>query len=332
VMLNERFRQTAIKGFGLCCLLLTLIPPVSGQDYTIEEYNMYQEAISQGEDAIIQFMKDHSESSLNQYAVGAYLDRMKGYAEKGQHAEVVAAGEKYLDAGVQGDAGDILYLTTWSAYYSQQYDKAARYGEKVYAQKPEAAQIVPILARAHLNTGNLEKAISYGESYCATVPPKDCYDLLPTITRHYFEKKDWKNASKNAKLTVEAFNTVEKPAQVSQEEWDNFANEERSVAHAVLGREAYETGKWASVERIFADSRKLNPKNKARAAESYYYTGMSLWKLEKIDPAMASFARGSQLKGVEMAEYCRKQLEHLYRATHNGSLAGLDEYLERNRP
>lgn len=331
-MENELFRHSAIRGLGLLSLLMVLVLPVMGQDYTIEEYNMYQEAVSQGEDAIIGFMKDHPESSLNQYAVGAYLDRMKGYAEKGQHTDVVNAGEKFMDAGLAADGGDILYLTTWSAFYSQQYDKAAKYGEKVYAQKPDAAQIVPILARAHLNTGNVEKAIGYGETYCATVPPQDCYDLLPTITRHYFEKKDWKNAAKYAKLTVDAFNAVERPAQVAQEEWDNFAGEEKSVAYAVMAREAYESGKWASVERMFADSRKLNPKNKARAAESYYYTGMSQWKQEKIDPAMASFARGSQLKGVEMAEYCRKQLEHLYRATHNGSLAGIDEFLERNRP
>lgn len=331
-MWNQSFRHSAIRGLGLAGLLGALMLPTLGQDYTIEEYNMYQEAVSRGEDAILEFMKTHPQSSLNQYAVGAYLDRMKGYVEKGQHAEAVAAGEKFLNSEVQADATDILYLTTWAAFYSQQYDKAAKYGERVYSQKPDAAQIVPILARAHLNTGNLEKAVAYGETVCAAAPPKDCYDLLPTITRHYFEKKDWKNATKYAKLTVEAFNTVEKPAQVSQEEWDNFANEERSVAYAVMAREAYETGKWASVEKLFADSRRLNPKNKARAAESYYYTGMSLWKQEKIDPAMASFARGAQLKGSEMSEYCRKQLEHLYRATHNGSLAGLDEFLERNRP
>lgn len=331
-MLNQRFRNPAVQGLAICCLMGLLGAAAMGQDYTIEEYNLYQEAITQGEDAIIKFVKDHPQSSLNQYAIGAYLDRMKEQAGQGKHAEAVAAGEKFLAAGLGIESFDILYLTTWSSFYSQQYDKAAKYGEKVYAQKADAAQIVPILARAYLNTGNLEKAVTHGESHCATVPAKDCYDLLPTITRQYFEKKDWKNAAKFAKATVEAFTTVEKPAQVSQEEWDNFANEEKSVAHAVMAREAYESGRFAAVEKMFTDSRKLSPKNKARAAESYYYTGMSQWRQEQIDPAMASFARGSQLKGVEMAEYCRERLEALYRATHNGSLAGLDEYLERNRP
>jgi hypothetical protein len=51
--------------------------------------------------------------------------------------------------------------------------------------------------------------------------------------------------------------------------------------------------------------------------------------MEQIDSAMEAFARGSKMTGTPYAEPCRNELEKLYKATHNGSLAGLEEYLDR---
>ena len=302
-----------------------------GQDYTIEEYNEFQKAVEEGEDSIVEFIKTHPESSLVQYAIGGYLQRVQGYVDQGQHREAVESGEKFL-AQLEPDRFEVLYLVTWSSFYSQQYDKAAIYGEKVYAAQPDSPQILPILARSFLHGGNTEKAIYFGEKYCAGVAPKECYDLLPTMTRNHAEKRDWDAAEKFAKMTIEAFDTVERPAQVSEEDWGSFVNEEKAVAHSIMGRNAFENKRWAAVETHFDTVRRLTPRNRARNAEGYYYIGMARWSRERIDPAMESFAKGSLIKGTDHAEPCRRQLERLYRATHNGSLAGLDEFLERVGP
>ena len=66
-------------------------------------------------------------------------------------------------------------------------------------------------------------------------------------------------------------------------------------------------------------------------AEGYFYTGVARWNRELIDAAMESFAKGSFLQGTPHAEPCRKELEKLYKATHNGSLAGFEEYLDNAR-
>lgn len=298
------------------------------QDYTIEEYNEYQKAIEEGADAIIAFIKAHPESSLKEYAVGAYLQRLQGYIEQGQHEKVVAEGEKFLQE-VDPERFEVFYMVAWSAFYSQQFAKAAEYGEKAYQIKPDAPQLEPILARSYLSTGKTEEAVAFAEKFCTNLEPKECYDLLPVMTRHYAAQKDWEKAAAYARKTIQALDSVETPQGVSDTEWRKFVNEEKAAACAVLGRLAFERKQWSSAEKNYATALKLNPGNKMLAAESHYYIGMARWSMEQIDPAMVAFARCTVLEGTPHSEPCRKQLETLYRATHNGSLAGLDEFLER---
>jgi len=298
------------------------------QDYTIEEYNQYQKAVEEGPDAIIAFIKEHPESSLNEYAVGAYIQRLQGYIEQGQHEQVIRDGEKFLQE-IDPNRFEVIYMVFWSSFYSQQFDKAVEYGEKAYQIKPDAAQLPPMLARAYLSTGKTKEAVTYAEKFCNHVEPKECYDLLPVLTRHYAEAKEWETAAGYAEKTLQALDATEKPSQVSEQDWKAFVSGEKAAAYAVLGRLAFERKQWQNVEKHYASAMKLQPENKMLVAESHYYIGMSRWTQEKIDPAMNAFARCTVLEGTPYAEPCRKQLETLYRATHNGSLAGLEEFLER---
>jgi tetratricopeptide (TPR) repeat protein len=228
----------------------------------------------------------------------------------------------------------MVFLAGWSSYYSDQYEKAVTYSEKAFELKPDAPQLshfVPILARSYAKLGNIEKSLPYTEQYCASVEPKECYDLFPAVVRHFAEKKDWKTAAGYAEKTITAFEAIEAPAGVAQSEWDSFVNEEKSVCHAVMGRNAAERKRWATAEKHYTASRQFNPKNRARAAEGHFYTGVARWNREMIDAAMASFAKGSFLQGTPHAEPCKKELEKLYKATHNGSLAGFEEYLDNAR-
>lgn len=298
------------------------------QDYTIDQYNEYQKAVEEGPEALLAFIEAHPESSLTQYALDAYVQKINGYVEAGQHPQAVEAGQKFLEQ-VDGDKFEILYLTTWSSFYSQQYDLAIRYGEKAYSTKPDAPQLEQMLARSYLNTGNTAKAVEFGKKFCDETNASDCYDLLPAMMRHYVEQKDWSTAAKWADLTIKAFNNVEKPSGVSESEWQEFAAEEKSVAYSILGRNAYETGNFGAAAKNYQKARDLSPSNQTRGAEGYYYEGMSLWNQEQLNPAMEMFAKCSCLEGNPYEETCRERLEELYKGTHNGSLAGLDEFLDR---
>jgi tetratricopeptide (TPR) repeat protein len=323
------YKETLLAALLTGLLALVWAPALLAQEaqYTQAEYNAYMKAVEEGEDSIIEYITANPDSPLTQFAVGAYLKLLQGYVDGGDHAATVTAGEKYLNT-VDGEKFEVLYLTTWSAFYSQQYEKAAKYGEKVYQTNPDAPQLVPILARSFMNSGNVEKSIPFAEKLCADAAPKDCYDLLPALTRHFVEKDDQK-AADYASKTIEAFDTVERPQGASEEEWDKYVSGEKSDSHAILGRHEYEGKRYSSAEKNYDQARRLSPENRVRRGESYYYIGMSRWQRDLIDAAMESFARGSKVTGTPFTDPCREKLEQLYKATHNGSLAGLDEYISR---
>lgn len=301
------------------------------QSYTVEQYNEYQKAKTEGCDSLISFVKANPECSLNQYAVNDCLQFLQKAVDAGDHQNAVTIGEKFL-AEIDSERFEALFLTTWAAFNTQQFEKAAQYGEKAYSLKPETPQLVPILARSYLNSGDVDKALPYAEKLCATASAQECYDLLPAITRHYAEKKDWQKAAAYARKTIKALDEVKKPPQVPDSQWKSYIDEEKSVSYAIVGRQAAEAKNWRSVEPNYRASRRLSPKNRARTAEGYYYIGMAKWTNKEIPMAMEAFARGAALKGTPHSGPCRKELERLYRATHNGSLAGFDEYLGRYTP
>ena len=248
--------------------------------------------------------------------------------KNGQHAEAFEAGEKFLTS-VDGKNYSALALTAWAAYLTGNWPKAAKYGQEAVDARPEATDMLPLLARSSQRAGNIPQAVPLIEKYCETVETKECWDLLPTVTRHYAEQKQWAKASTYANKTLEALNSAQKPAEAADDWWKGFVSEEKSLSYLVLGKQAFENKNWAGVEKNFRESLKFNSNDKVRRAESYFYIGMSLWNRELIDPAMEAFARGSVLAGTPHAKPCREQLERLYKGTHNGSMAGFDEFLDR---
>ena len=56
---------------------------------------------------------------------------------------------------------------------------------------------------------------------------------------------------------------------------------------------------------------------------------MGRWQQNRIDDAMKAFARGSVQRRAPHSKHCRKHLEQLYKSTHNDSLAGIEEFVER---
>ena len=322
----------------LVAALLFTSTALLAQDYTIEEYNAYQKAVEDGEDAMIAFILERPESSLNEYVVGAYVQKLNDYQAQAQWQKAYEEGKKFLDKVdtkfIPADNQNrslILAMTTWAAYNSQHYPEAAEYGLQVYETKPDTPNLVMILARSYLHAGDPDNAVKFGEKYCATVKPEECFDILPTMMRYYAEKKNWGTADKYAKLTVDALAKAPKPAQVSESEWKKYTNEETSVAYTIIGRSAFESKKWAATEKSYGSALTLVSNNRDRNAEAHYYIGMSRWQQEQIDSAIDAFARGVIQGNTPYRDTCQKQLEKLYRATHNGSLAGLDELMERVR-
>ena len=302
---------------------------VEAQPYTAEEYQDYQTAIGvEGDgkaDAIIAFMKANEGSSLVSYAVNSYIQMLDEHQKQGQHQKVVAAGEQLL--AVKPDDFNTLYLCTVSAYHTQQFQKVVGHGEKVYAQKPSSG-LAFVLANSYTQLKNDEKIVEYGEIASAEIAPKDFYQILGELMRIYAGRADWTGAAKWATKTIKALDATERPAATAEAEWEKYVGGQKSLAHAVLGRQAAEGKRWGPAIDSYQQVLGLQPSPASRG-EAYYYIGRGRWEQKQLDPAMQAFARGSVQRGAPHAKSCREYLETLYKSTHNDSLAGIEEFVER---
>lgn len=337
------FWKSAVPIFlGMVCLQVGLAQSAGQQQpaYTAEEYDAFTRAINEAdlakrEAAIINFMKARPNSALNQYAIGTYLQLMQQYQTEGKVPNVISAGEKYL--AVQPNDLNALYMTAAAHYQAQQFDKAAKHGDKLFSLKAEAPSTAEwmwprmafILADAYVMLNNDAKIAEYGEKACETFEPKDCYRVLAELTRVFAAQEQWTKAADYARKTIQGFEAAEKAMPNPDARWKEYVSTKKALAYAVLGRQAAERQNWSGAVQNYQTALRTNSSIPALNAEAYYYIGLGHWKQNRIDPAMEAFARGCMQRGAPHAKHCRQHLETLYKSSHNDSLAGLDEFIQR---
>ncbi len=301
--------------------------------YTPEEYAAYDKAVKETdlaarEEGIIAYIKTYPKSSLVTYAISSYLELMQQYLNEGNMQKLVAAGEKML--ALRPDEMPVVYRTGIGYFQTQQHQKAVGALERAYQKEPDP-KIAFMLAVSYSALQNDEKVVQYGELACGSFEPKDCYQILTQLTRIYLEKKQWAKAADYAKKTLSAFEQVAKPPAISQAEWDDYVAREKAIAYSALGRQAFERNNLAATLTNYQSALKTYRKLPGLNAEAYYHIGLAHWKSgdpAKLEPAMKSFARGAVLNGAPHQKACREQLEYLYKSQHNGSLAGIEEFIE----
>lgn len=310
-------------------LVLAVSQAVVVAQYNSEEYAAYESAINadpaKREDAIVEFMTTNPRSTLVEYAIRSYLQLMQEYENQGQSQKVFSAGEKLLS--LKPDNFNALSMTAYAAYLLQQFEKVTTYAEQAYAQEPNA-RIASILAMSHLQLHNDEKVIEYGDKACAEVAPKDCYEIMRGLANIYARRKNWTEAAPYAEKTIEGLDAAQKPPQASESQWAEYMNKEKATAYTILGREAAERKNWTTAIAHYSKVLTLSDDPVVKG-EAYFYTGRGRWEQQQMDPAMEAFAKGSVQRGAPHAKNCRQYLETLYKAGHNDSLAGIEEFVER---
>ena len=128
-------------------------------DYTPEQYEAYNKCPGltdpeAKQQCVLDFIEEHPKLSLVEYAIAEYGRALQDQIQKGQHEQVVTAGEAMLK--YRPDEIKLITQLCYSAYNCGQYAKAAKYGELAYASNP-AAGFIQILADAYQKTGNKEK-------------------------------------------------------------------------------------------------------------------------------------------------------------------------------
>ncbi len=299
-------------------------------DYTQEQYEAYSECTSLTDPAakqkcILDFIAAYPELSLVEYGIAEYGRALREQIQKGQHEQVVTAGEAILK--LRPDEIKLITQLCYSAYKSSQFKKATGYCEQAYTQNNEKGFIL-ILTDAYKQSGNQAKYREWVLIAIEKLEPSQSFAFVEGSRSEAARKENWSQAARWARKTLDFLSKMERNPETHEAEWNGWVGKQQAVSYLLLGRNAYEAQNWASAvvnyQRVIRHSRDRNLRG-----ESHYYIGMSNWKENRLQPAMAAFACGSAQRGSPHAGACDAYLIRLYKSTHNGSTAGLDEFKAR---
>ena len=299
-------------------------------DYTTEQYVAYNECANltdpeAKQKCVLDFIEAHPKLSLVGYAIAEYGQALQEQIQKGQHEQVVTAGEAMLK--YRPNEIKLITQLCYSAVHSEQYSKATGYCETVYAKNPDT-NIFKILVNAYKESGD---KVKYGEMSRKAVDllePAQAFVYLEELLASAAQKGNWAQAARHARKTLDLLSKMERTADVSEQEWNRWVGQKRAHSYLLLGRNSYEGQDWASsvvnYQRVIRNSGDKNLRG-----EAHYYIGMSNWKENRLRPAMEAFACGAAQKGSPHARASDKHLIRLYKSTHNESTAGLGEFKKR---
>jgi tetratricopeptide (TPR) repeat protein len=328
------FSRSHIKRvFAPLAILALLFAVASAQemDYNQEQYDQYTAAVKTADlaarlDAIMTFVKANPDLSLVQYALVNYVEVMQEFQKQGQLETVLKAGKDLLE--IRPDDANALYLSSVSAFQLNKFEEAAEYGEKAYAQNPNTG-LLYVLAVSNQKLKNDAKFREYAplvvDNLTADQYLPGHLEMASGLRNTYMESNATK-ALRYARKILEAIDAMGVPQGVSEQDWKKYTNYERAVSYALLGQQAVKAENWsAAISNYQRVNRYTTDRN--LKSEAYYFIGRGRWAQNRLDPAMEAFAMGQSLKGAANADACREYLERLYKATHNGSLAGLEDFI-----
>ncbi len=298
-------------------------------DYDEQQYADYQAAVNEPDLAerqkkILAFIEANPKLSLVKYAIQSLREVVGKFYQQQKWPEAIGAAQAWLK--LEPDATAAHALIAEAAFQQQDFKTAAEHGEKFYEGSP-SPQMAYLLAIAFQQLKNDEKFVKFGKTVIAGYEPKDYtnghFQILDKLRGIAASRSDWSAAADYSRKILTGFEQAKLP-----EGWGDYVDKEKAVSYGFLGRHAYEVGRWneaiSNYNKVIAGSSDRNQK-----AEAYYYIGIGNWRANRLDPAMESFARGSLLRGAPHQDACNQYLVTLYKSTHNGSTAGLDEYMER---
>ena len=309
---------------------VALSVPIQDVDYTREEYEAYSSCttLDNSEDkqkCLLEFIQAHPKLSLVEYGISEYGRSLNQQIQNGQHDKVVTAGEAMLK--YRPNEINLITQLCYSSYNSGQYEKAAQYGELAYSNTSSQG-FIKILTDSYKKMGSQGKYKEWALKAIKDLDPSQSFSFVEEFRSSAARKENWRQAAHYSRKTLDFLSKMKPNPNTPKPEWNSWVRKQRSISYLLLGRNSYEGQNWASAvvnyQRVIRNSRDRNLRG-----ESHYYIGMSNWKENRLQPAMEAFACGSRQKGSAHARACENYLIRLYKSTHNGSTAGINEFKAR---
>jgi tetratricopeptide (TPR) repeat protein len=314
----------AVFAFGLVTLIHPC-PVALAQEtpqYTAEEYSAYQAVTGEPDplkkmELILKFFKTYPKSALAQHVTADFQAMLKILQDGKRWSQSVTVGRQFLTV-VPGDTYTIALLAT--AYSeTKDYKQFVVFGETVYKASP-SGNLAYAMAKAYQNIGNNAKFAEWAEKTVSQIP--DNYEMFLELAKIYADVKRNAEAEKYAKQCLKVILAAAKPEQSTEKDWTAYKNHALMASYYIIGNIAYEKQDYANAVTNLENSVKINPRNDM----AYYFLGQCYWQSRNTNMALKNFAKASLLNG-NAAQPAKMQLENMWKASHQGSLTGLDRVI-----
>lgn len=326
------FTLAALGMGGQLCLAQDPIQPPEG--IPIESDWLYRQHYAQVQE-IMQSPLDQREAKLEsyfkkldpkmkiyQYMEGFFGQIIRDYTAAGETDKAQALQARMpklfpnsaaVKARQQGQA-------LQDAWQKQDFATVIKLGEPVYQKSPND-QLLFMLGQSYIQTGNEAKAAEFSEKIVDKVGAKQAIYYAVWLADYHLRKGEREKATARYDQILKAFPSSP-PEGWKAADWKPI----QARAYELKATDAYIKKDFPTAIANYEKSLQAVPKND----NAYLYIGLSQWKLQDLDKAMASFAKAVVL-GKAQAAKARQYLEQIYKPRNNDSLEGLDALLEKAR-
>jgi hypothetical protein len=300
--------------------------PESQQSFENEdEYTDYQQATQERDpatrfDLLINFSEKYPESRYAPNIDSAYQKTMFDLRESKQYEKLLAASQRWLKTHA-----DDLQAVGFAAESCEKLGKSTMYLEyalKLYGSKP-VPQLAASIQSTYKAIGDDANYISWTEKLISYPEYAGDYGLRYLLVERYANANNMPKAVEYANQTLKVLDSAEKPDSKSEVDWRKELSIIRRACYTLLGMDAYEREEWTDAIRAFRAAAIAD-----QNAYSWYYIGLSEWRLSQIEEAMVSFAK-AELLGGELQVEAKERLEKLYRSLHNNTTVGIDKVYKK---
>jgi tetratricopeptide (TPR) repeat protein len=304
--MNSPFSKTLVAILFAACLIIT--PKlVKAQDYTEEEYKVFQDVQAEKDDAkkidmIVAFLKEKPKNGLRPNMIAEGQKVMVELSKEKKWNQVISLGDKLVDVA----PSDSITVNALTAAYSETGNMKGftSFGEKAYANRP-SPDLAMALAKAYQQLGNDAKSLQWKEKILASDP--DNVEILIDTMKKASANQNLAQAVKYAKQCLLALPKAQKPANSDAAAWKNTVDSAYAIAYGVIGQDAYAKNQFG----IAITNLENAVRYYKRMDAAYFALGMSYWQSRKLDAAMLNFAKAYIIHGAA-ANSAKTQLDKIF--------------------
>ncbi len=294
-------------------------------EYSEEEYNAYEVASKETDPEkrgakLLEFIRKYPNSKLMPHIKAGYNSLLYECSTNQNYQQLQPLAEQWLKLH-NDDIQTIAYIAQAAEKLGND-QKYVECLEAIYKLEPSKSTTIAYnIMQTYKKLKNEPKYLEWADKLLKMPEYESDFMLRYDFVQKYVRAKNFAKAAEYARLTLKAADLAKQPDAEAREQLRKV----RRACHHLIGMNDYEAGKFSEAIKSLQQALRAE-----KYGEGYYYIGMSLWKMDKVEDAMVYFAR-AELQGGEVAGQAKDKLEQLYKALHNNTTIGIHKVYRKAR-